>query len=91
MRTDSVLSTVQKNRALANSPRMREQFPEMARTGQPSTAASSEASNGKSEFDDVIKNRALVNSPRMREYFPQLTRGYTPPLPKDSIEVAPLK
>lgn len=91
VRSESVLSIIQKNRAFANSPRMREQFPELARAEQPSTVASSAASNGKSEFDQVIKNRALVNSPRMRETFPQLTRGYTFPPAKDSIDVAPLK
>ena len=91
VRSESVLSTIKKNRALANSPRMREQFPELARAEQPSTVASSKTSVGKSEFDQVIQNRALVNSPRMREKFPQLTRGYTSPLAKDSLEVAPLK
>jgi len=82
--TKTDLTNVAKNRAIASSPRMLEQFPELARSAQPHKAA------GTSIVSTVIKNRAVAASPRAKEEFPWLARGnYT--VTEEPFQIAPLK
>ena len=62
---DSVASL--KNRAVAASPRAKEAFPWLLRTGTP-------APQGSATLVEIRKNRALAASPRMLEAYPQLVR-----------------
>ena len=91
VRSNAVLSTIQKNRALAASPRTREVFPELARAGWSATDTSSQLPAGMTRLDRVFKNRALAASPRMKEDFPALARGYAAQAAEKSSETAPLE
>ena len=91
VRSNAVLSTIQKNRALAASPRMREVFPELARAGWSATDMSARPPAGIMQLDRVLKNRALAASPRMKEEFPMLARGYAAQSAEKSSETAPLR
>jgi hypothetical protein len=62
---DSVASL--KNRAVAASPRAKEAFPWLLRTGTP-------APQGSATLVEIRKNRALAVSPRMLEAYPELLR-----------------
>ena len=62
------------NRAVAASPRAKEEFPWLAR-GSAEPARSKEAvTTSRNALAEVKENRALANSPRMKEQFPELTR-----------------
>jgi hypothetical protein len=63
---------VKKNRALAASPRMLEQFPELSRSAAPSEAPVFNIA------PLAEKNSAILSSPRMRELYPALSRGVAP-------------
>jgi hypothetical protein len=63
------------NRAVAASPRAREQFPWLARQGAPQKEVP--RSSG-SALSKIRQNRALAASPRMREEFPELVRAEQP-------------
>jgi len=63
------------NRAIAASPRAKEQFPWLTRKASAQTETTPRA------FDvpaAVKNNRALASSPRMREQYPQLVLGEPP-------------
>ena len=61
---------VMNNRAVAASPRAKEEFPGLTRTAPSVTSAKSFAPN--------IGNQALAASPRVLEVFPELTRPLQP-------------
>lgn len=63
------------NRAVAASPRAKEQFPWLTR--QLSSPAQP-ATNAKSALSAVKENRSLATSPRMLERFPELARAGQP-------------
>src|SRR5260370_33004843 len=88
---ESALAAIKKTRALAASPRIKEQFPELARGEEPSAAAPAKSGNGESELARVVRNRALAASPRMREQYPELARGYAFQPATESFEIPPLK
>src|SRR5947209_4270069 len=56
------------NRAVAASPRAREQFPWLTRQASPRAESTPPAG---SVLSTIKKNRALAASPRMREEFPE--------------------
>ncbi len=62
------------NRAIAASPRAKEQFPWLTRQATPSAPASSRT---ESVVTTISRNKALAASPRMLEQFPQLARVNT--------------
>src|SRR5258708_302736 len=68
----SQLAKVIQNRALVHSPRMVEQFPELAWVGLASTANTSRPDTRASQLAKISQNLALANSPRMLEQFPEL-------------------
>jgi hypothetical protein len=59
-----------KNSAFAASPRAKEDFPWLARSAQPRTAACCAVN----ELTAIRKNRAFAASPRALEQFPELAR-----------------
>ena len=63
------------NRAIAASPRAKEQFPWLTRQASPQTGATPSAFSVPAA---VKNNRAFASSPRMREQFPELARGEQP-------------
>jgi hypothetical protein len=63
------------NRAIAASPRAREQFPWLTRQAPPRNESTAPA---ESALSAIKKNRALAASPRVREQFPELARGEQP-------------
>ena len=65
------------NRAVAASPRAKEEFPWLTR--------STVATSAKSVVADVAKNRAFAASPRVREEFPELTRPAQPLMAESSF------
>jgi hypothetical protein len=79
------------NRALAASPRIREEFPELARAGEAELLASPKRNTGPSPLEEVLKNRALAASPRMKEQFPELARGDLAQPGRAPVQLAPLK
>jgi hypothetical protein len=62
------------NRAVAASPRAKEEFPWLARGGAEPTRSKEAVATSKSALAEVKENRALANSPRMKEQFSELTR-----------------
>jgi hypothetical protein len=88
-KSEAAIAAIKKNRAFATSPRVREQFPELARAEWSSTDVSSKRATAFSPPAQVMKNRALANSPRMKEEFPALARGYA--ARQDETSIAPLK
>ena len=60
------------NKAVASSPRAREQFPWLAWQGWPQTASSPRAEGVPAS---IKQNLAFASSPRMREQFPELARA----------------
>ena len=82
---------IRKNKALAASPRVLEQFPVLARAQLVQPAAASQAVTLKSPLSEVLKNRALAASPRVLEQFPELARRGALQAAERHFEVAPLK
>ena len=75
----SQLARIMQNRALVHSPRMIEQFPELARVSVASTTDSSKPDTKATQLAEIIKNPAFANSPRVRELYPELAfYGQTP-------------
>ena len=72
------------NRAVAASPRAREEFPELSRPAQPARAADASLAS------TVLKNRAFASSPRAQEEFPWLARG-TLTVTEETFQGAPPK
>lgn len=74
----SQLASIMQNRALVHSPRMIEQFPELAHAAWgPATTAKLDSRPEK--LADIAKNGAFANSPRTRELYPELAfSGQTP-------------
>lgn len=65
--------------ALANSPRIKELFPELRLTASVSTPPQALPDHRGSRLAEVLKNPALAHSPRILEQFPELARsGQTP-------------
>ena len=64
------------NRAVAASPRAKEQFPWLTRQ---ESAPKETTRTSESALAKIKKNRALAASPRMREEFPELARGEQSP------------
>ena len=88
---ERVLSTIKKNSAYAASPRVREQYPQLDRSGSQSTVAAAKAGGGERQLPPALKNRAWAASPRVKEEYPWLARGYSAPPTENPIQVAPLK
>ena len=67
------------NRAVANSPRAKEEFPWLARGGTEPTRSKEAVTTSKSALAEVKENRAFAASPRMKELFPELARPAVTP------------
>ena len=81
------IASLKSNRALANSPRFREEHPQLLR-GEGKLVLTTPAAVPA----EVLKNAALVASPRTREEFPAILRAPSVVLESDSkVQVAPLK
>ena len=80
-----------RNKALAASPRMREEFPELTLAGEAEWLAARQRHGGPSPLEGVLKNRALAASPRVKEQFPELTRGDFSETNRATVQIAPLK
>jgi hypothetical protein len=80
-----------RNKALAASPRIREEFPELARAGEAEVLASSRRNVGPNPLQEILKNRALAASPRVKEQFPELARGDFTETNRAPVQIAPLK
>lgn len=65
------------NRAVAASPRAKEEFPWLTRQSA-KTGASIQTAETHTALSEVKKNRALAASPRMLEQFPELSRSARP-------------
>ena len=65
------------NRAVANSPRAKEEFPWLTRPPPLSVDACCDKGEAKNELTEAKKNRAYAASPRVREQFPELAREAT--------------
>jgi hypothetical protein len=65
---------VVKNRAIAASPRAREEFPWLTRQSA-TPASTAKRAESHTALSEVKKNRALAASPRMLEQFPELSRS----------------
>jgi hypothetical protein len=63
------------NRAVAASPRAKEQFPWLTRQALPQSEAKARS---ESVLSAIKQNSALAASPRTREQFPELTRAEEP-------------
>jgi len=90
-RSEGNLASIKKNSALAASPRIREEFPELARAGEAEWLAAHKKNVGPSPLEEVLKNRALAASPRMKEQFPELARGSIATPAEAPVQIAPLK
>lgn len=75
------------NRAVANSPRAKEEFPWLTRTPSVRADACCDKGEVKNALTEAKKNRAYVASPRIREMFPELNRT---PAPPQEFTIAPL-
>lgn len=71
----SQLAKVKENQALANSPRMRELYPELTRNTATSAATASNLNQRDNQLAEIIHNSALGHSPRILEQFPELARS----------------
>jgi hypothetical protein len=80
-----------RNKAVAASPRTREQFPELTLAGEAEWLVTHQRKAGSSPLEEVLKNRALAASPRMKEQFPELARGDFAETNRAPIQIAPLK
>ena len=67
------------NRAVANSPRAKEEFPWLARSNTDPTRSQKAATTAKSALAKVKENSALAASPRMKELYPELARPAVTP------------
>ena len=67
------------NRAVATSPRAKEEFPWLARGGNEPTRSKEAVTTSRSALADVKGHPALANSPRMKELFPELARPAVSP------------
>lgn len=74
-------------RAVANSPRAREEFPWLTRTPAPPADACRDKGEVRNALTEAKKNRAYAASPRVREMFPELGRV---PAPSQEFTIAPL-
>ena len=75
----SQLAKIMQNSALVHSPRMIEQYPELARISVASTADSSKPDVRATQLAVIVQNRSFANSPRVREQYPELAfYGQTP-------------
>lgn len=68
----SQLAAIKQNTALVHSPRMIEQFPELARDNRVSTTDASKPDTRGTQLAAIGQNRAFANSPRVREQYPEL-------------------
>jgi hypothetical protein len=84
-------SEIVRNKALAASPRMREQFPQLTLAGEAEWLAARQRHAGPSPLEEVLKNRALAASPRVKEQFPELARGDFTETNRAPFQIAPLK
>jgi hypothetical protein len=62
------------NRAVANSPRAKEEFPSLSRPPPLSVDACCAQGEVRNELTQAKENRAYAASPRVRELFPELAR-----------------
>ncbi len=67
------------NRAVAASPRAKEEFPWLTRGGTKPTGSKEAVTKSKSALAEVKENRALAASPRMKELYPELARPAVTP------------
>ena len=67
------------NRAVAASPRAKEEFPWLTRSGIKPTRSKEAVAKSKSALEVVKENTALAASPRMKELYPELTRPAVTP------------
>jgi hypothetical protein len=81
----AVPEAIKNNRALANNPRVREEYPALTRVEQPAKIGES------AQLRKVRQNAALANSPRMREDFPELQRESSPKNNANSLNAAAVK
>jgi hypothetical protein len=89
--SERALSAIKKNSAFAASPRVREQYAELDRSGWQSTIATAKTGGRERQLPSALKNRAWAASPRVKEEYPWLARGYSAPPTENPIQVAPLK
>ena len=75
------------NRAVANSPRAKEEFPWLTRTPSVHADACCDKGEVKNALTEAKKNRAYAASPRVREMFPELAREAAP---EREFTIAPL-
>lgn len=76
----SQLAVIMQNSALVHSPRMIEQYPELARVGVVPTADASKPDIRTTQLATIAQNHAFANSPRVREQYPELAfYGQTTP------------
>ena len=88
----SQLTKTVKNQAWATSPRIREQFPQLAYSEQTSSTKVSPSATSKSALAIVLENRSLATSPRMKEQFPELARSNIAfETDSNTVGIAPLK
>lgn len=76
------------NRAVANSPRAKEEFPWLTRTPAPPADACCDKGEVRNALAEAKKNRAYAASPRVRELFPELVRPAQPVRSADSSVAA---
>lgn len=62
------------NRAIASSPRAKEEFPWLTRNTTDPTRSPKTVTTSKSALELVKENSALAASPRMKELYPELAR-----------------
>ncbi len=67
------------NRAIAASPRAKEAFPWLTRSGTDPTSSQKAAATAKSALAKVKENSAFAASPRMKELYPELARSAEAP------------
>lgn len=72
------------NRAVAASPRAKEQFPWLTRAPAPRADACCDKGEVKNALTEAKKNSAYAASPRVRELFPELARPAQPVRSADS-------
>ncbi len=75
------------NRAVAASPRAKEEFPWLTRPPAPRADACCDKGDVKNELTEAKKNRAYAARPRVREMFPELGRD---PTSQQEFTIAPL-
>ena len=81
-RHTAVPDVIRNNKALANSARVREDYPALTRIEQPPKSGES------AQLRKVRQNSALANSSRVREEFPQIQRESWPQTKDNSTNIA---